>query len=353
MLPAPSIFAGAFRSFLASRKPSVLTAIMAGNKPAETDYAKVLGSLAEPGTFRITRVSLCEKKAEQVRSIFPLPSDIVVFEDKEKDEIDIRYLVPQNKPALIDLGSRLPKVPLLKAPSRKPAGGFWLAESGYGKYLAGQMLEKADLKKESELWGKEMRVGIGLNSSTRTVEESMLYTAEAVSFKDDMGFLVEVAGAEEVFCDCGDLSLGGDQRAAHFSSVTAVVPVADLQKIAAEKRFKLLLTSPAIFADGWLPENVLLENGGFYLKLNDFKAKLVCASIKGYETLSGWNMVKKTPKTAMKTVPAGSVYWFEDITGDINNLKTIIETGLWASSPDKQRLAEGYNRVEVAAYEIK
>jgi hypothetical protein len=55
----------------------------------------------------------------------------------------------------------------------------------------------------------------------------------------------------------------------------------------------------------------------------------------------------------MKTVPAGSVYWFEDITGDINNLKTIIETGLWASSPDKQRLAEGYNRVEVAAYEIK
>jgi len=70
MLPAPSIFAGAFRSFLASRNPSVLNAIMAGKKPEAADYAKVLGSLEEPGSFRIKKCVYAKKTGKILRQCF-------------------------------------------------------------------------------------------------------------------------------------------------------------------------------------------------------------------------------------------------------------------------------------------
>lgn len=351
MLPAPSIFAGAFRSFLASRKPAVLRAIMAGKKPEDADYAKVLGSLEEPGTFRIDKVCLCRKAGEKIEPLFPVPGDIVIFDDK--DGIDIRNLVPHKKPAFIDLGNELPMTPVLKAPSRKPVGGFWLKESGYKKYIAGQKLVKEDLLKESSLWKREMRVGIALNSSTRAVEEGQLYSAESVSLNENVGFLVAIDGADTILGKDGDLSLGGDQRAAHFCQISANIAFADLKKIGQEKRFKLFLTAPAIFANGWLPDNVVSDNGGYYLRTEGCSARLICAAIKGYETLSGWNMVVNAPKTAMRTVPAGSIYWFEDFTGDADALKNIVKKGLWHSNPDRQRVAEGYNRAELAAYEIK
>lgn len=351
MLPAPSIFAGAFRSFIASRKPAVLKAIMAGKKPEEVDFAKVLGSFEDPGTFRIDKVCMCRKTGENIEPLFPVPGDIVIFDDK--DGVDVRTLVPHNKPAFIDLGNELPMTPVLKAPARKPVGGYWLNESGYKKYLAGQKLDKDDLLKESSLWKKEMRVGIALSSSTRAVEEGQLYSAEAVSLNASVGFLVAIDGADAILGNCGDLSLGGDQRAAHFCRVSASIAFAELKKIEQEKRFKLFLTAPAIFANGWLPDNIVSDNGVYYLKAEGCSARLVCAAIKGSETLSGWNMVVNAPKTAMRTVPAGSVYWFTDLTGDVNALKNMVEAGLWHSSPDRQRVAEGYNRAELAAYEIR
>ncbi len=351
MLPAPSIFAGAFRSFLASRNPSVLNAIMAGKKPEAADYAKVLGSLEEPGSFRIKKVCLCQKNGENFETMFPLPGDIVVFDDK--DGLEIRNLIPHKLPAFIDLGNELPMIPILKAPARKPSGGFWLKESGYMKYLAGQKIAKEDLVKESSLWKKETRVGIALNSSTRAVEEGQLYSAEAVSFKENTGFLVTIDGADNILSSCGDLSLGGDQRAAHFTRISADLHVADCKMLEQAKRFKLLLTAPAIFANGWLPDMVVAENGGYFLKTEGCSARLVCAAIKGYETLSGWNMVENTPKMAMKTVPAGSVYWFEDLKGDGNALKKMVESGIFESMRDQQRVAEGYNRAELAAFEIR
>ncbi len=61
-------------------------------------------------------------------------------------------------------------------------------------------------------------------------------------------------------------------------------------------------------------------------------------------------MVKNLPKTAMKTVPAGSVYWFDVKEGSWSVLKQLAETGIWDNNPDKQRVVEGYNRAYLAAY---
>lgn len=349
MLPAPSIFAGAFRSYIASRDSEVLAAISRGEKPKNHEYAEVLGSLADPGSFKITNVCLAINQAEKFETVFSLPDDLVIFEENNK--VEIKAMSPAIFPKIFRSEQILPKVAILRAPSRKPTGGYFFKQSGYVKYLAGEIIMSEDLIKESELWNKETRVGIALDPKTRSAQEGMLYSAEALSFKDNAGFIVTISGADQISALAkGDLSLGGDQRASNFKQIQVSIPEVDYKKIEQNKKFKLLLTSPAMFSEGWVPDNVKIKGSDYILSYKNCKAKLVCASIKGYETLSGWNMVKKMPKTAVKTVPAGSVYWFEDFEGDISSLKDLINNGIWNDNLCKQRVAEGYNRAVVAAY---
>lgn len=350
MLPAPSIFAGALRSFIASRDKRVFDAIKEGEAPEVAHYKEILGSIEEPGTFKIVNVLLSEMVDGLVKPIYPMPSDLVVFEDDGKI-IDIATLMPIAKPSVINLLIELPKIAVLKAPNKKPAGGYYLRETGYKKYLLGQKLGKEDLIKEASLWSKEMRTGIALGKETRAAIDGMLYTAEALSFKESMGFIVTVEGADALLAKkSGDLSLGGDQRAAYFTNVMVEHSELDYNLIQETKKFKLVLTSPAIFDGGWLPNWV---DDDFVLRYKDCEARLVCASVNGSDTVSGWNMVEKKPKTAVRTVPTGSVYWFEDFSGSLESLKELVKQGFWnkeSKSYDKQRVVEGFNRAIVAAY---
>jgi len=350
MLPFPSIFAGALRSHIASRNSSVFNSIASGEAPLEEPYRSVLGSIKEPGSFKITDVTLCKRVDSGFEAVFPVPADLVLFEN-EKNITDIVRLIPKNKPKIIETDNFLPKIALLKAPTKKPAGGYYMTECGYGRYLRGEELEAKHFIKESQLWKKEMRTGVALSVASRAAEEGMLYTAEALSFAENVGFAIRVAGADELLAkSCGDLSLGGDQRAASFIAESAgsiEIPEYDLKNIEQKKNFKLIMNTPGIFNNGCLPNRI---NENLYLEYKDFRAKLVCAVVNGYETISGWNMVNNRPKTAMKCVPSGSVYWFEEFEGDVKSLRELIELGLWSEDCDKQRVVEGYNRVAAAAY---
>ncbi|NLM18369.1 MAG: type III-B CRISPR module-associated protein Cmr3 [Candidatus Riflebacteria bacterium] len=341
ILPAPSIFAGAIRSFIASTNIEDLKQIEKGERPVTEKIAGCLGSLKEskkfPGTFRIGQVCLCRKtKDGSYEPIYRMPSDIVVFEEDHKIA-SIKHLLPSEPISGIKGSSELPKTAILQAANMKPAGGYWLIKDGFQKYLNGGLPDKGDCIKESDLWKKQMRTGVALNGQTRSAEEGMLYTTECLSFCDGVGFAVEVIGADELLPETGLLSLGGEARGAVFEKIKDFSePSADFSKIAEQKRFKLLLTAPAIFPDGWLPDEQL------------FPAKLVCASVKGYETLSGWNMVENRPKDAVRTVPAGSVYWFEDFEGTASDLQEGLQN--YFIPEDKQRYVEGFNKAVIAAW---
>lgn len=349
MLPFPSIFAGAIRSQIASRNSKVFDCVRAGQAPELEPYKSVLGSVKQPGSFKIENVVLCKQTKSGVEPIFSVPTDLVLFEDNG-NITDIVRLIPKKRSNIIELANALPKIAVLQAPTKKPAGGYYLSKSGYEKYLKGSELKREDFIKEKELWKKEMRTGVALSTLTRAAEEGMLYTAEALSFTENVGFAVKVGGADPLLKGvCGDLSLGGDQRAASFKAESAgiEIPEYEYEKIKQNKKFKLLLTAPAIFEKGWLPNRV---NDEFWLEYRGFKAKLVCAAVGGYETISGWNMVENRPKTAMKCVPAGSVYWFEEVDGSLDSLKELVDFGFWNEGYDEQRLVEGYNRVALAAF---
>ena len=66
--------------------------------------------------------------------------------------------------------SPLPLTPVLAQGDErsKPASGWWLTGSGWQKYLQGQSLSAADLIHTRDLWSFDERVGVGLDSATRS-----------------------------------------------------------------------------------------------------------------------------------------------------------------------------------------
>ncbi|NCB38599.1 MAG: hypothetical protein EOM80_07505, partial [Erysipelotrichia bacterium] len=191
MLPMPSLFAGAFRSMLAAQNSLDLAEIENGRIPRNPELARSLGSLSEPGCFKIVFIALAKMVKDKVAMCFSMPSDLIVLSSADKKEIV--KITPEPIPDGMNCHAHLPLMPVLKATPKKPAGGYWLNESGFYNYLAGKMPEIADLMHEGELWKKEIRVGVTLDGLTRSAAEGRLYSAETMSFCSDIGF---VAGIE-------------------------------------------------------------------------------------------------------------------------------------------------------------
>ena len=84
----------------------------------------------------------------------------------------------------------------------------------------------------------------------------------------------------------------------------------------------------------------------------DFSARLACAAVPRGELVSGWNLLKNEPKPALRAVPAGSVWWFDEFEGDTGKLAEWVAGGLWDDNDaiDASRRAEGWNRAWLGAW---
>jgi len=335
--PSPSVFAGALRSFLAARNVEVLEKVERGEAPGDALLGKVLGSAAFPGSFRITFVSCGRKTKDGLQPLFPLPQDVVVIERQAYP------VTPRECPPNVHLSKMFPLIPVLRAPSQISSHGYYLTRQGWEKYLKGSVPDaQCDMIPISKMWQKEIRVGIGLNSETRSAEEGKLFNADYCSMSQDIVLLVGVEGADECLNGLGVLRLGGDGRGAAFRVVEAKLPEIPFDKIVVAGRFRLVLTTPGLFS-GILPPRVTKRENDYILDLSGTTARLVCAIIPGYEVVSGWNLVTSRPKNAERAVPAGAVYWFDRFEGDPKALEAWVSHGLWGEPINAVRRAEGYN----------
>jgi len=94
--------------------------------------------------------------------------------------------------------------------------------------------------------------------------------------------------------------------------------------MAGKKKVRMVLATPAIFFDGWKPGWL---NGWPEDKVPDFwpddlKLKLISACIDRWKPISGWSLEKgsRGPKEIRRLVPAGSVYFFEVLSGKAEDL---------------------------------
>lgn len=333
--PKPSVLSGAFRSVLWANNGGDAKAIQCS-------------------PFSITGVFPARQDKQGNTEMFlPLPADVLVTDEGKS----VRKLEPQMLDGMIRHSQipQLPMMPILRqSKPAKPENGYLLNQAGITAYLQGDKLTDKHLTKQADLWVKESRIGIGLNSRSRTADEGKLFTVEhtvpqqAETKGMTAGLVVGIAGCDAL-PESGFIRLGGDGRAAQFSSTT--VPV--INHIPTTNKFKLVLLTPGLFADGWLPNSIVEENGAYWLKLTGFKARLACAAVSRAEVVSGWDLECWKPKDAERTAPAGSVYWFDQAQGDRAVLDKLVTEGLWAETPDNElnsRRAEGYNRVLLAAW---
>jgi len=168
---------------------------------------------------------------------------------------------------------------------------------------------------------------------------------------DETGFLVGIEGADNLLPESGFLRLGGDGRSAQYRRRTEFqLPDPPLKTIRETGRFRVILHSPGLFRDGWLPACVTREGGNLILSVAGCTARLVCAAVPRREVISGWDLFQWKPKDAQRVAPAGSVYWFDDFQGDVDKLAEWVSGGLWADNADSQRKAEGFNNAHLAAW---
>lgn len=347
ILPWPSVAAGAIRSRMLADDGVDLAAFARGEVPHAT-----LGTPAAPGAFAVTAFHLARRHADgRIEALVALPADLVVSED-DSGKPSVRALTPTALPqgAVLASSAPLPLVPVLAERERgKPASGYWLNEAGWRAYLAGQVPAPTQLLQSAHLWTLDHRVGVGLSAETRRAADGHLFSVQAVAMRADVGFVAAITGATPP--TAGLVRLGGDGRAAALHPAMAALPKADFAAIAAARRCRLVLTTPGVFAAGWLPTGVVREGEGYRFDLHGVRGRLVCAAVPRAEVVSGWDLARWQTKPAQRAAPTGSVYWLDGLEATPEALGKLVETGLWGDPcEDAARRAEGFNRIALAAY---
>ncbi|MDQ5911227.1 MAG: CRISPR-associated protein Cmr3 [Pseudomonadota bacterium] len=345
MPPWPSLAAGALRSRLLTDHGVDLAAFAAGTAVLDPALAACLGTPSHPGSFRITALTLAQRKNDQIEPCFPLPADVVIQGQGEQQRR--HYLHPRQLSARLAGSYPLPEWPTLTTDQpAKPESGYWLNRAGLAAYLGGEPLRADHLVKTSVLWQLDPRLGIALDSHRRTAADSRIYTAETVALCRDVGFLAGVQGADGLLPQDGLLRLGGDGRAARFEVARVPWPEPDWRRIAQERRFRLILATPGLFTGGWRLPGL---NDNHEWCWGGGTAQLVSACVSRAEVVSGWDLANWRPKPALRIAPVGSVYGFRDFTGDLAALQEGLLPGL-IEDLEPMRRAEGFNNVLIAAW---
>ena len=347
MPPWPSVAAGALRSRMLTDADIDALAFADGKATLGAALAPVLGSVERPGAFRIVHFGLARRSTTAAPAtcelLLPMPADISVNDDGLAHALQPTQLYSSLKSSY-----PLALTPTLLQPNvGKPKSGLWLTAAGLAAWQRGEALHAPQQHwvSTADLWAVESRLGIALEAGRNIAAQGQLYTSEVIALKPEVGFVVRVAGTDGLLPSSGLLRFGGDGHAASLSACTAPLPHANHDAITRSGRFRLMLTSPGIFLEGWrLPGT---DSAGRW-HFHGASARLASATLPRLETLSGWDIARRRPKPAVRAVATGSVYWLDDFQGEPAALEALTHLGI--PSADASRRAEGFNNCLLAEW---
>ncbi len=341
MPPWPSLAAGALRAQCLVAH-GIDPSAYAHGKPLPDDLHRCLGTPAAPGTFRLRAFTLARRCANGgIEPLFPLPADVVVVNGQ------LYTLRPTPTHSALRSSYPLLLLPTLQAEAGKPESGYWLTPAGMTAYLRGTALDRdRHLVASATLWQTDSRLGIALNRASRSAEEGRIYTTETVALRHDVGFIAAVDGADELLPKAGLLRFGGDGRGARMQICAPDWPQPDWSALAAATGFRLLLTTPGLFAGGWELPGLTADR---QWPVGCGVAMLQAAAVPRPQVISGWDLANWQPKPAQRLVPTGSVYWLQRREGlTMKALQALVESGLPVTEPTRR--AEGFNNILIAAW---
>src|SRR3972149_8865998 len=242
----------------------------------------------------IKQFAIAKKEGDSVEQYFPMPKDIA--KEKGKDNDNLYMLKPENilqSKIMTDFPSGL-QHPWYPSENALEAVAGFLSQTAMSEYLSGKTPDQWTENKK--LYETEKRTGICKSRTKRSVETGGLYSVEYFRLNDNTGFTVEVEGTQLLPPKSGLLRLGGDNRTAFYSkAIWNDIPVETIKKRISETgRFKAVLTTPAIFTNGWIPSGIANKTmTGF---LNSIEIKLITACIGKPIGIGGFDLVKGRPK---------------------------------------------------------
>jgi CRISPR-associated protein Cmr3 len=340
--PSPATFYGALRSHILSNCWSEFNKFKNDQGQIPEDVKKEIGTPTELGSLALCQFTLARRNGNNIEQLFPMPKDVV----KEKGVEDGKpcILTPRNSSSSRTIADLLAGLSNMWNPTEKPmdaVSGF-LSSKEMGNYLLGTA---PSITEADKLFKTEERTGIQKNRKTRSVETGRLYSVEYFRLNGDTGFAVEVDNTI-LLPESGILRLGGDNRSAMYAAGSwtdiSVEPIK--RKITDTKRFKLVLTTPAIFNKGWLPDWINADT--MQGQINGIKVNLISACVGKPIGIGGYDFVKNHPKLMKKAVPAGSVYYYELTEGDVDSLFK----NVWLKSISDEKAQEGFGITLIGGY---
>lgn len=295
--PSPSTLYGALRAIYFSHHPDKF-------EQANTDKDPTL-NLKIKGIFL--------EIDEQL--YLPLPSDCVVTKEGNEHLLElVQNNHISNKRILRFITTITPEEII------KDNGNNVLVQKiSYQRYLNGEKISKEHFKPHKDYLQSEPRIAFKKDDATGTIGEESLRRAGAQRFnekdKEKMNILIDVDFEESEVFQQGFMKLGGEGRTAYYETVdrnTAIRPP-EIEN----GYFKICLVTPALFKQGWLPDWINKELEG---NLGNLKLRLLTAVVGKPILIGGFDMKKNKPKPMYKAVPAGSIYYFELLEGNMEEV---------------------------------
>ncbi|MEM3553571.1 MAG: type III-B CRISPR module-associated protein Cmr3 [Candidatus Bathyarchaeia archaeon] len=265
------------------------------------------------GKLRLIGPMLARKRQDKWERLIPMPADVVKIGE------NFALLKPRQLPFKTNLPEGLQ---LLWAKGERigEAGG-WLPESEWAKYLQGEAPKQ--VVNNDDLFTLEPRFGIAIDRSKRTTQTQMLYRATFVRLKDDVALWAKVEGV--AMKEQGFLRFGGEGRSAVYEAINSLPSFTScMPKL--DKRFKVVLISPAWFSGGWQPKD------GDWGKIFGAPVRLIAVAIPRPQKFGGFDVARGEPKPIRNFVPAGSVYFFE-----VDEPIQLSENFAFTETPDEVR----------------
>jgi CRISPR-associated protein Cmr3 len=267
-----------------------------------------------------------DDKDEIAAWYFPAPADCLfvkptVDDEKQGQRYWVRPIMPPER-AQTNLEPKLQLVStnsIVKQKRHKAAPHFWNWEA-LQAWLLHPVNDQTPVALDSVgISGltSESRVHVRIDGETGTAEEGFLFQTSSLEFQrlanDEkpkrlsavQRYALAIEVEEDTEFDAGIDFLGGERRVVNWtqSKITFLSCPAEIREvIIAQKHCRLLLATPAIFKQGYLPHWICENTPGLTITI-------VAAAVSRYEGVSGWDAEKRTQKPSRRLSPAGSVYY--------------------------------------------
>ena len=282
--------------------------------------------------------------------VLPAPRDAVVYEN-EDGKLEIMRLKPRilKEGEGCDLPDDLRPLEITQDVKPQPGYNFW-SQDALEQWLINETPK--DLEKITGL-PTELRTHVSVNPETLTTNDGQLFGVTYSSFESrvEEKFYEWSLRARVNIPDANMPSslghLGGERRPAVLTVLDDskteknwfTCPTTLREKFANQKCIRMILMTPAIFKHGWKPAWLDSNSSNPPQALGKVKLKLISAAVGRREPVSGWNLRSDTPRAVRWMVPAGSVYFFEVLDGNLNDL---LEAWLKPVSDNEQDRKDGY-----------